>query len=273
MKVSVLYISNRYGSIDILKASLDRQTFTDFELVFIDGLKEDREKEVLEYFSNSEYPVIYKKEPVKPEGALMNLTFAINEGFRQCSGELIVLLQDFIYVPYDGIEKFVYLTDKLGKNVLLTGISHQYDTPEKEEITNTKGLITIFDKEYKTKPTNRGWTDPRFIGNYDLREAQPIEWETNWASIPRSVVYDLGGVDESYAYNGFNMDNLNLSERAKILGYKIYLDPSNEVFCFHHFKWFGNKFAEAKQTNDVHHFKTMNAIHKGELPVRLNYLS
>jgi GT2 family glycosyltransferase len=273
MKVSVLYISNRYGSIDILKASLDRQSFTDFDLVFIDGLKEDREEQVLEYFKNSEYKVTYKKEPKMPDGALMALTFAINEGFRQCKGDLIVLLQDYIYVPYDGIEKFVYLSELHNNKALLTGISHQFDTPEKDEITNPKGLITIFDKDYKDKPYNRGWTDPRFIGNYDVREAQPIEWETNWALIPREVIYDLGGVDETYAFNGFNMDNLNLSQRAVLLGYKIYLDPSNEVFCFHHFKWWGNKFAEARQTNDLHHFKTMSAIQNGDYPVRLNYLS
>ena len=48
--ISVLYISNRYGSMDILRANLRRQSYTDFELVFVDGLYHERKEELKEYF-------------------------------------------------------------------------------------------------------------------------------------------------------------------------------------------------------------------------------
>ena len=48
--ISVLYISNRYGGLDILKANLKRQTFQDFELVFVDGLYTERKDLVADYF-------------------------------------------------------------------------------------------------------------------------------------------------------------------------------------------------------------------------------
>lgn len=35
MSISVMYITNRYGGMDILKSSLNRQTFKDFELLSV----------------------------------------------------------------------------------------------------------------------------------------------------------------------------------------------------------------------------------------------
>jgi GT2 family glycosyltransferase len=271
-KVSVLYISNRYGGVDILKSSLDRQTFKDFELVFIDGIHNERKDEVANYFINSSYKVKHLPEPIKPERAIMGLTFAINEGFRNCDGDLLVLLQDFIYVPSYGIQKYVdFFNDN--PNAFVTGVSHQYYYPCKEDITNPKGKITLFESDYIKKPDIKCWTDPRDTGLGQVRQSFPVEWETNWAACPMSAIKDLGGVDESYAYNGFNYDNVNLSQRAEFLGYKFYLDPTNEVFCFSHDKWHENPFKKANLSNHEYHFKTMDKIRKGESPARLKYLS
>ena len=271
MKVSVLYISNRFGGLDILKSSLDRQTFKDFELVFIDGLYDKRKHEVAEYFKESNYPVRHLPEPKKPEGAIMALTFAINEGFRNCSGELLVLLQDFIYVPSTGIEKYFKIHQEKPK-AFITGISHQYYYPSKEDIVYPEGLITLFDKDYTKKPDILCWTDPRAAHGNLIRDSHPIEWETNWAACPMSAIKHLGGVDESYAYNGFNFDNVNLSQRAAFLGYEFVLDPSNEVWCFRHDNWWENPYKKAGLSNDKYHAEKMNRIYKGEEPATLNYL-
>ena len=49
--ISLIYISNRYGGLDILKSSLKRQLYQDdLELVFVDGLYEERKDIVKSYF-------------------------------------------------------------------------------------------------------------------------------------------------------------------------------------------------------------------------------
>src|SRR3990167_8910107 len=96
-KISVMQITNRYGNIDILRANLERQIFKDFELVIVDGLPEDREEKVKEYLKD--FPVTYIRQSEKRPDAYSNLAHADNEGFRACQGELIVCLQDYIWIP------------------------------------------------------------------------------------------------------------------------------------------------------------------------------
>ena len=48
--ISLVYISNRYGSLDVLKANMARQSIRDFELVFVDGLYSERKEEVKKHF-------------------------------------------------------------------------------------------------------------------------------------------------------------------------------------------------------------------------------
>ncbi|NBW22045.1 MAG: hypothetical protein EBR82_80240, partial [Caulobacteraceae bacterium] len=50
--ISLIYISNRYGGLDILKANILRQQFFDYEIVFVDGLYNERKDEVAEYFKH-----------------------------------------------------------------------------------------------------------------------------------------------------------------------------------------------------------------------------
>lgn len=274
MSISVMYITNRYGGMDILKSSLNRQQFKDFELVIVDGLYEERKEQVKEYFKDVTYPVKHLKEiELEPEkGYKAKLARCINQGFSNCEGDLIVSLQDYIYVPKEGLANF-WAIHQFNSNALVTGISHQYYYPEKDEIVNEKGLITIFGEDFTKKPDIRFWTDPRPTGNGSLREAQPVEWELNWASIPNKVVKDLGGCDAEYDLHGFGYDNTNLATRAAFVGYPIYLHPTNEVFCFNHDGWWENKYKKEGIQPHEFHIQQMSRMFKGEIPARLNYLT
>jgi cephalosporin hydroxylase len=44
--ISVMNLTNRHGGIDILWASMKRQTEQDFQLVLVDGLCRERDNEV-----------------------------------------------------------------------------------------------------------------------------------------------------------------------------------------------------------------------------------
>ena len=95
----------------------------------------------------------------------------------------------------------------------------------------------------------------------------------NWAAIPRDVIYDLGGMDEEYDKKGFAWDNTNIATRAAMLGYKIYLDPSNECFGFDHDGWWPNPLKVNRVSPQAYHMDQMEKMSKGIIPVRLNYLA
>jgi len=269
--ISVLYISNRYGGLDILKANLQRQTYKDFELVFVDGLYDRRKEEVKEYFKD--FKIKHLNEGFDRTGDyLSSLARADNLGFKNCDGELIVCLQDYIYIPATGLEKFWNLHKEMGGKALLTGKGHQYWYPEKEKITDPKGPITVFDNDYTKKPDIRFWTDPR-DNAVGVREAYPVEWEMNWAAIPRSIIYELGGMDEQYDKEGFGWDNTNIATRAEMLGYKIYIDLSNECFGFNHDGWWPNPLKVNRISPQKYHFEIIGKMQRGETPVQLNYLN
>lgn len=272
MKISVIYISNRYGGLDILRANLNRQTVQDFELVFVDGLYEERKEQVKEYFKDINIKHISDSH-IPKEGFHSKLARCDNLAFKNCEGELIISLQDYIYIPSLGFEKFLTLHEKYGKKALLTGVGHQYYYPSVDDITNPKGLITVFENDYTKKPDIQCWTDPRLNVQWEEREAHPVEWEMNWAAIPREVIYDIGGMDEEYDKQGFAYDNTSIATRAFITGYKIYLDPKNECYGFSHDTWWPNPLKVNRVSPEKYHFEQINKMISGEISPKLKYLS
>ena len=271
--ISVLNITNRAGGMDILRANMARQTFTDFELVIVDGRWRKRRQDVKDYFVN--FPLTYVRQSEKRKGAYSNLAHADNEGFSACQGELIVLLQDYIWIPPLTLSKFWEAHQALGGKALISGIGHQYAKPGKEQIEQPEGLITIFAGEYRSEPTEICWRDPRVRTDQGtFYESQAQDWEANFAAIPRAVIYDLGGMDEEYDMVGFAYDNVNIAQRAVLAGYKTYLDQTNECKAFAHDLW--NMSAGKKErASEIaqFHLQRMKNIIEGKFPLRLDYLA
>lgn len=267
--VSLIYISNRYGGLDILKANILRQQFFDYEIVFVDGLYNERKDEVAEYFKH--HKMIHLPEPEMGEGYVHKLARCWNVAFKACSGKLLISLQDYIYIPPDAFNKFLYLYSTFNPNALYSGVGHQYAKPGVDKIKNPNGLISVFEKEYTKKPENLIWTDPRVRGT-DLRMGEPIEWEANWCAIPRSIIYELGGMDEEYDKHGFGYDNTNIAERAKMLGYPTFIDQSNECFGFRHDDWWPNKLKNSQTYADKYHFEIINKMKNELVSPILKYL-
>jgi len=280
--ISLIYISNRYGGLDILKSSLKRQLYQDdLELVFVDGLYEERKdivksyfEELTDSFTNFTLKHLPDVEMDAENGYKCKLARCDNKAFKNCTNTLIVSVQDYIYIPAYGLERFYNL--HLEKpNSLLTGISHQYYYPSKEDIKDEKGLITIYGKEYTDRPEVLCWRDPRqslYNGVEVVRKAYPIEWELNWAAVPYSIIKELGGMDEEYDRHGFGYDNTNIATRADMLGYEVYLDNQNEVYCVSHDKYWNNYYKDNDILPSHFHNQRMRDIQAGRFPVRLNNL-
>jgi glycosyltransferase involved in cell wall biosynthesis len=264
-------LTNRPGGIDILWANMKRQTEQDFELVIVDALWQEREDEVKAYINDPR--LVYVRQNPKPEGAHTGLAHADNQGFRACSGELIVCLQDYIWIPPQGLEKYWYHHQRLEGKALIGGVGHQYGKPDASAIVDPQGKITVFGQPFTKRPEVITYADPHMRSDQgSFYECYPPDWELNWCCIPRAVIYELGGMDEQYDFEGFAYDNANIAMRADMLGYKTYLDQTNECMGFDHDGWWPNPLKVNRVSPAAYHVKVLSEMRAGTRPIRLNYL-
>ncbi len=269
-KISVITVQNRFGGVDITWSALKRQTFKSFEWVFCDTLYEER-KEAVKTYTKGDKRVSHIKQESKDSLARTWLAHAENQGVRQSKGELIVFLQDYIHIRPDALEKF-WLQYENNPDHFVSGVGHQYVCPS---VVNQEGLISVFDTPYTVQPTTIVWQDPRLrkdLGSY--YESRPEDWEMNYCMAPRKMLYDVGGCDESYDIVGHAFDNVSIAMRAYSLGYKPYLDQSNESFSINNdsFDKSPLKTQEDFMRIATYHQQRMKDIIDGKIPLKMSYL-
>ena len=270
-RLSVLTPTARYGGIDLSWLGLKNQTFKDFEWVIIDEIP--REKEILDYCQDDR--VRWLKAPPKKKGKFWNLDQSVNYATKRCRGELLVNLQDYIWLPDDALEKFVRAYDKINEfgafDIALSGVGHKY-TLNGLILYDPKGKITTFQTDIREVPLM--WElfheDPRVKGN-GLHICNPVEWEANFSMLPIKLMYDLGGWDEDFDA-GWGYDNVNLAERIVAHGGLCWMDEFNESYSLSHEKLFGQIDFKEDAPNNEDVWKSKNeAINKGEA-IYLDYL-
>lgn len=213
-KISILYVTNRLGGIDILKDNLDRQTFRDFEVVIVDDL--DRSDEIKAYMADYS-PTVLKPRP-RASGDVWNLNKAYNDGLRACKGELIVFLQDYIWVRANGLERW-WQDYEAHPEAFFSGVGHKAKWPERKD---NDGAMSIF-KRFEA-PVGISELDDRLIEpKTGLEESNYSTWELNWACAPRKLMPEF---DESMDQH-FGGDNVVVAAKAAMLGVEFYIDYSN----------------------------------------------
>jgi hypothetical protein len=200
--VSILIPTNRPGGLEHAARALTRQTCTDFEIL------------VGSTFNPGPGP--WRWIPDRHAGGFWTLNRCYNDLFRAARGRLLVSLQDFIWVPPTGIERFVAAHAITGGTI--TGVSDQY---ESVGLDGTLGPLH--------------WRDVRrdsYRG--ELQPVIPNACEWNWSCTPREAVLDVGGMDEELDFIGFCGDALSLVERLYETGLPFHIDPANEVYAQRH---------------------------------------
>lgn len=173
------------------------------------------------------------QEPEKTK--VSNLNAALNAGLNFIDTEYVIFYQDFISLDSDCFEKLLALVDE---NTFVTTCTPNYDNSD----------------------------DSRYLGVDVPRECRPEEWEANVAIAPMKAIYELGGFDEDYD-NGWSWDNVNLAERAALLGYKFIIDESNRPTLFPH-----PRLETNMELNLDRHTETMRKIKTGEKDIKLPYV-
>jgi hypothetical protein len=179
---------------------------------------------------------------------------------------LIVCLQDYIWIGPDAIEKYLYAHTSHPDGVLVTGVGHQYSQPYP---VNQEGKVTVFDKPYVRRPEGMSWVDPRMNPERpSWSEAEPVEWELNFASIPKKIIEEVGCIDEQFDFEGFAWDNTYIAFKAQMAGHKIYLDQSNECMGFNHDEWWPNPLKVNRVSPREYFLKKIEDIKTGIKPIK-----
>jgi hypothetical protein len=171
-----------------------------------------------------------------PKTKLSNLNASLNEGLRHIDTDYVIFYQDFIDLPDDCFEKLLSLANE---RTFVTTCTPNYD----------------------------GSDDSRYTGVDTSRTCRPEEWETNVAIAPMALIRELGGFDEEYDW-GWSWDNVNVAQRAAMLGAKFICDESNRPKLHPH-EMSSHKMLPLNQQR---HQTTMEAIRAGRRPIKNTYL-
>lgn len=184
-----------------------------------------------------EWIVIQEGVNAPKQTRVSNLNASLNAGLNKIRTPYVIFYQDFIKLEPDCFEKLLKLA-----------------SPTK--------FVTTCSKNPPGKIE-----DPRYLGLDCPRPCIPDEWEANVAIAPMKAIRELGGFDEDYD-NGWSWDNVNLAERADILGYEFWLDESNRPQLLPH----DPPHDGSLEPNGEFHAKRMKAIREGRYPLKCDHL-
>lgn len=221
--VSVVTVTKRPGSIDITWDGLLAQTLQEFEWVLCDELFDGRAAEVRSFVDDPR--LVHIPAPVRA-GHLWNLNKAYNEALRHCRGELVVSLQDYIWIPPGALQQFWHAYEDRGPKTFVCGVTATYALPA--EIRRPDGAVTIFERPWTGPPDQLVRVDEdRFCFPPGVSNASAHHWEINWGGAPLAALFDVGGFAEEHDTLFYSCDNVTVAAVAEHLGYDFVLDRDN----------------------------------------------
>jgi hypothetical protein len=239
MKVAVVTPTMRYGGLAEQYAHLLRQTRQPDYWIIADDLWEKRYARVFAETSNSPFKVVHYLPRPKPEGYFSDLAGIMNESLDLCAefeADLIISLQDYIWIQDDGIERFVDLFRGPCEGDLISGLTSHADVPTLDDVVDINDPWTIFEEPYLQKPPTTYWNDPR-ADQYPppgVYLSNPVAWEMNWCSMPGDLVKEGLRMDEVYG-KGIGHENQDLSFQAKLFhGRDTWVDSGNWAYSLPH---------------------------------------
>lgn len=226
----VLTVTKRTGWEQIAEESMARQyIFPDLWVI----VAEEPEKINITKFPANVVKII--KAPKKKR--LSNLNASLNAGLKLIDSSYVIFYQDFIELQPDCFSKLLQSVNR--HDTFVTTCTPNYD----------------------------GSDDSRYTGVDKIRTCRPEEWEANVAIAPMAIIKQLGGFDEEYD-NGWSWDNVNLAQRAAMLGAKFKVDESNRPKL--HLHELTSKLE--MPLNYKRHMDTMEDIKNYKKSIKLEYL-
>lgn len=259
-RFSVNWGSNRPGGVDVVLAGLARQTFEDFEVVFVDGLYHQRHAAVLEEVRRVglKQPFFHVPNYRTQPGPWGTAGSGYNTGFALSDGEFVVMLLDYAYAPPRWLEEHARHQEKGSKIILAP---HEYRVLE-PKLSFTPPL-KFFDRSYIDNRAvddviaailrQRGLIgyvscfeerfEPSMLGGFSVQPDSDMkcriptqEWfdqnhfSTKNESFPTKNVLEVNGIDEHYDL-GRGPGDPDLCDRLERTGLPLWIVNEAIVHC------------------------------------------
>lgn len=201
----------------------------------------------------------------KKENNVRTLAQAYNSAIymaRQWEADLFISMQDYIYIPEDGIQKFIVMDEEIkGEGYaksLYTGITSISNDPSSSEVHDIGGMYTIFNQPFYDRPNEIEWMDVRYRSDHlhPYNVSSAIEFETNWACFTKEAIFDENLFfdeiyDEAVAY-----ENQDYAFRAMQQGYNLFLAFENQAISLPHKRYFSEEWNREKPLTDINRQRT-----------------
>ncbi|MDD3487661.1 MAG: glycosyltransferase family A protein [Candidatus Moranbacteria bacterium] len=201
-RISVLTPTIRLKGLEIVRKSLEKQTFQDFEWLI----------------GSSFDPKIKEAKWVKDnfKGGFWTFNRISSKMCKAAKGEVVVFWQDFIWGPRDALEKFY--NNVKANDAAISGVGDQYCRLD----------------DYG-RPVGKIWDDPRKSSRCGiLYECFPNDWEINFAAIKRIDLERAGWFVDEADFHGYGGDNVLLAKKLDEQGMRFFLDKTLESRTLRH---------------------------------------
>lgn len=265
--VSIVTPTIRQGWWNVMAHNLSKQTYQNIiEWIIVDDYKEDRSALATEYAKKYDITIRYVRGKDRQVKRTYGLCNANNTGLQEAKGELLVILQDFMFIPENGIEQLVDIYRRT-PNALIAPTDEMYYPNIQPDITSEDWFHGKLDiKGDLIWRNNRN----QFLGMRD--STNPYEFEQNYCAIPVKIAKELGGWWEFYD-EGLGFDNTSIAYRALQMGYRIIVDDTNVAYGIDHWKPLKGiddtlSIGRHRNLSDPRFAFEMNMIKQGKLPLK-----
>jgi len=230
---------NRGDSLEKCLASLNNQSFSDFEVVIIDGDSTDSTNQVIDQYSE-------KLRIRKIVETSKELSRVRDRGWREAEGGLVAWIDDDVVVSPHWAKSIVEIFDQ---NPKVGGVSGP--TIVKEELLRNRDVFSFYDKggllgllgrfwnnfflegkryEVGTLLKSGAWTPgSNFPSSLEIKGLKDVDYlEACNMTLRRDLIEQVNGFDYGYTKVG-EWSELDLAMRVKELGYRLVFNSKVRV--------------------------------------------
>jgi len=263
-KITVYTPTLRNGWWNVMASNLAAQTHKNFEWIIVDAQEKSRKEIAHKYAQDYNLDIKYIHQPkTKRTYSLCN---ANNLAIEKASGELFVFLQDFVLLPPTSLEELLNVSRKHPGD-FIAPVDSYFAPKIKPDLSNEEdwfnGNLDVIG-EFMRKNIR--------VQNRGIRLAESVtDFEQNYGAVPLSTLKHLNGYWEFFD-EALGWDDTEIIWRAKQLGYKLWIDDTNQCVCVDHHKTLGNNEGgksvnRTRRLNDPRFEWMVNQVKAGKLPV------
>jgi len=215
---------------------LKNQTYSNYELIIVDDYEPRYETtDVPDYMEEKGVNLAWygaSKKKYYPDTYFGQVN-ALNTGLLQASGDIVVIVEDYMWIPPTSLEQWNQVYNRVGLGFFITavGVEWTYKPPE------NLGNITTWDEEFMESDfskctVTRLWMPGLYRGIFQWGD----EWDWHYSAFPMEAIEKMNGIDERFDHHNL-FPSMFFPLQVKMNGYHFYPDADNIVYVIDHRSW------------------------------------